>query len=92
MCSVPVAIEHWLCDALYVSPTIAYLVSMAKSRCVKLNPFTLNFVFKLNCQCRDDIHSEQFCYTVKAAFFNILIQSSHYTEEWVVNKPLNLQP
>ena len=37
LCSVPVAIEHWLCDALYVSPTIAYLVSMARSQCVNLN-------------------------------------------------------
>jgi len=37
MCSVPVAIEHWLCDALYVLPTIAYLVSMVRSRCVIIN-------------------------------------------------------
>jgi len=44
MCSVPVAIEHWLCDALYVSPTIGYLLSMARSRCVNLyliHPFAL---------------------------------------------------
>jgi len=31
-CFVPVAVEHWLCDALYVSPTIAYLVSMVGLR------------------------------------------------------------
>jgi len=37
------------------------------------------------------IHSEQFCHTVKAALYSILIQCSHYTE-WVVNKSLNLQP
>jgi len=32
-------------------------------------------------------------HTVKAALYSILfIQYSRYTEEWVVNKPLNLQP
>jgi len=35
--SLPVAIEHWLRDALHVSPTIAYLVSMVRSRCVNIN-------------------------------------------------------
>jgi len=48
MCSVPVTIEHWVCDALYASPTIAYLVSMARSQCVNLNPFTLNFALIVN--------------------------------------------
>jgi len=90
MCSAPVAIEHWLCDALYVSPTIAYLVSMARSRCVNLN--LIHPEFCIDCQWRDDTHSEQFCHTVKVALYSILIQCSHYTEEWVVNKPLNLQP
>jgi len=28
MCSVPVVIEHCLCDVLYVLPTMAYPVSM----------------------------------------------------------------
>jgi len=65
MCSMPVAIEHWLCDALHVSPAIAYLVSMAKSRCVNLN--LIHPKFCINCQWRDNIHSEQFCHTVKAA-------------------------
>jgi len=33
-----------------------------------------------------------YTHTVKTALYSILIQCSHYTEEWVVNKPLNLQP
>ena len=90
MCSVPVATEHWLCDALFVSPTITYLVSMARSRCVNSN--LINLEFCINCQWRDDTHSEQFCHTVKAALYSITIQCSHYTEDWVVNKPLKLQP
>ena len=70
MRSVPVAIEDWLCDALYVSPTIAYLVSMARSRCVNLN--LIHPEFCINCQWRDDIHSEQFCHAVKSALYSIL--------------------
>jgi len=65
MYSVLVAIEHWLCNALYVSPTTTYLVSMAKSRCVNLN--LIHPKFCINCQWRDDTHSEQFHHTVKAA-------------------------
>jgi len=67
MCSVPVAIEHWLCDALHVSPTIGYLVSMARSQCVNLN--LIHPEFYINSQWRDDTHSEQFGHTVKAALF-----------------------
>jgi len=48
MSSVPVAIEHWLCDALYVHSTIAYLDSMARSRCVNLN--LIHPEFCINCQ------------------------------------------
>jgi len=91
MCSVPVANEHWLCDALYISPTIANLVSMAMSRYVNLNLIPLEF--GINCQWRDDILYIQssfdaqsvllYTHTVKAALCSILIQCSHYTEEWV---------
>jgi len=38
------------------------------------------------------MHSEQFCHAVKAALYSMLIPCSHCTEEWLVNKPLNLQP
>jgi len=82
MCSVPVANEHWLCDALYISPTIANLVSMAMSRYVNLN--LIRPEFGINCQWRDDIlyiQSSFDAHTVKAALYSKLIQCSHYTEE-----------
>ena len=61
MCSAPFANEHWICDALYISPTIANPVSMARSRCINLN--LIHPEFCINCQWRDDIHSEQFCHS-----------------------------
>jgi len=36
---------------------------------------------------RHTVYSEQFCHAVTAALYSIPIQCSHYTEEWVVNKP-----
>jgi len=70
MCSVPVAMEHCLCDALYVSPTIAYLISMTRSRCVNLN--LIHPELCINCQSSDDIHSEQFWHRVKTALYSRL--------------------
>jgi len=33
-------------------------------------------------------YSEQLCHAVKASLYGILKKCSHYTAEWVVNKPL----
>jgi len=61
--------------------------------------FTLNFALIINgemtyIQSSFAIQSVlPYRHTVKAALYSILfIQYSRYTEEWVVNKPLNLQP
>jgi len=69
----------------------ATLVSMARSQCVNPNSFTLNLEFFLIGEMTY-IQSSFEIQSNKAALHSILIQCSHYAEEWVVNKLLNLQP